>query len=51
MGPDVGDQEQLRPAEPVPDLDTFLDFLARIDEAFAPTPQPRPLTTGDRFLL
>lgn len=51
VGPDVGNQEQLRPAEPVPDLDAFLDFLARVDEVCPPTPERRPLTTGNRFLL
>jgi hypothetical protein len=51
VGSDVRDQSALRPPAPVRDLDQFLEFLAQVEAFFGPLERPRPLTTGDRFLL
>lgn len=52
VGPEVADQNRLRPTAPIRNLDEFLAFLDQV-RALGPhreTP-PRPPTTGDHFLL
>ena len=51
VGPEVGDQQVLRPQTPVRDLDEFLEFLAQIETVFGPVERRAELTTGERFLL
>ncbi len=51
VGPDVGDQQVLRPQAPVRDLDEFLHFLAQIEEVFGPIERRAEFATGEHFLL
>jgi hypothetical protein len=47
----VRSQTELRPSEPVRDLDEYLAFLRRLRAIFGPVKRPRRLTTGDHFRL
>ena len=51
VGPDVGDQTQLRPAVPLRSIDEFLAFLAQLEDIFGPIEGARVPTTGKRFEL
>ena len=51
VGPDVGDQMQLRPVAPLRSIDEFVSFLAQLEELFGPMQRARALTTGESFEL
>jgi hypothetical protein len=51
VGPDVGDQTQLRPAVPLRSIDEFVSFLAQLEDLFGPIERARIPTTGERFEL
>ena len=51
VGPDVGDQTQLRPAVPLHSIDEFVAFLAQLEDFFGPVERVRVPTTGKRFAL
>ena len=51
VGPDVGDQAQLRPAVPLRSIDEFVSFLAQLEDLFGPIERARVPTTGERFEL
>ena len=51
VGPDVGDQTQLRPAVPLHSIDEFLVFLAQLEDLFGPLERVQVSTTGTRFEL
>jgi hypothetical protein len=49
--PDLPDQRVLRRDPPVRSVEEFAAFLAEIEAVFGADHRPRPLTTGERFLL
>ncbi len=51
VGPEVGDQTQLRPALPLRSIDEFVAFLAQIEDFFGPIEPVHVPTTGKRFKL
>ena len=51
VGPDVGDQTQLRPPVPLRSIDEFVVFLAQLGECFAPIERVQVPTTGKHFEL
>ena len=51
VGPDVGDQTQLRPAVPLRSIDEFVAFLAQLADFFGPLERVQVSTTGKRFAL
>ena len=51
VGPDVGNQTQLRPTVPLHSLDEFVAFLAQLEDFFGPLERVRVPTTGKRFAL
>jgi len=51
VGPEVVDQQVLRPQATVRDLAEFLDFLAQIEAVFGRFERQAGLTTGEHFLL
>ena len=51
VGPDVGDQTQLRPAVPLHSIDEFVTFLAQLEDFFRPLERVQVPTTGKRFEL
>jgi hypothetical protein len=51
VGTRVRNQTELRPTEPVQDVDEFLAFLRRVHGIFGRIKRPPRRTTGDRFLL
>lgn len=51
VGPDVGDQTQLRPAAHLRSIDEFVSFLAQLEDFFGPIERARVPTTGEHFEL